>query len=480
MNEKSEESARLASLAPEPPIETPLVLLEPLPPRMQEGGAELASLVGFKLAGTLFLHHVCIGSWFVTLGNYVSANSGRRGSGMFAAGFVGVAYGAGPLGAMISPFLTGLLADRHFSAERLMAVLNLLCAAALWGAIQAPSEFAFYLAVFAYFLCFHPSASLATSMALHHLRRPERDFPVVRAGGTAGWIAAGVLIGWVWPTVTAWLTKSEQSIEATATPMKIAFVASLANAAFSLILPHTPPPSGKTKTGPAAGGPRGELWHLLHDGRFAALMILAVSAHIPSQFYYAYSNVYFNWTGMTAAAAKMTLGQVVEVGVMLLLPILFVRVSVKSAIVFGLGVWSLRFLMLAGAVAPTGAGRQALLYAAILLHGVAFTLVTISLQLDVDRCAGRHRRATAQGLFSVAVQGFGCFVGSQLAGAAGARFLPIDIRVATIQGWQTFWLLPALGSAAVLGIALLVLPKEVVPDEDLTLPRDDTNSRNSR
>jgi nucleoside transporter len=410
--------------------------------------------VGLKLAGTLFLHHVCIGSWFVTLGSYVNANSGTSGKAMFGPGFVGMAYGAGPLGAMISPFLTGLLADRHVSAERLMMVLNLLCAVALCGAIAAPTQGTFYLAMFAYFMCFHPSASLATSMALHHLRQPERDFPAVRAGGTAGWIVAGVLVGWIWPRMFG------HSIEATNVPMQIGVGASLFTAAFSLILPHTPPMNPKLARGAEQLARRGEVWRLLGDRRFAALMLLAVSAHIPSQFYYAYSNVFFNWTQMSSAAAKMTLGQLVEVGVMLMLPLVLGRLRLKSVILIGLAVWTLRFLMLAAASAPTAPARDVLLYAAILLHGVAFAFVTISLQLDVDRSAGRHRRATAQGLFAVAVQGFGCFAGAQLAGMAGARLLPVDAQTATAAGWQSFWLWPAAGAAGVLLLTAAILRRD--------------------
>lgn len=458
MSDTPEDSATLAALAPDPLLETPLL---PLEAELSEKGAEgagLWSMVGLKLAGTLFLHHVCIGSWFVTLGSYVSANSGNAGLALFGAGFVGVAYGAGPLGAMVSPFLTGMLADRHVAAERLIAVLNVLCAIALCVAIGARSEAGFYAAMFAYFMCYHPSASLATAMSLHHLRRPERDFPVVRAGGTAGWIAAGVLVGWLWPVLTG-----QESIEHTDVPMRIGVVASLVTAVFSLFLPHTPPINRRTSHGAAEGqAAKGELWRLVSDSRFAALMVLAVSAHIPSQFYYAYSNVFFNWANMHAAAAKMSLGQTVEVGVMLLMPLLLARLRVKSVILIGLGVWTLRFLMLAAAAAPTAAGRDVLLYAAILLHGVAFTFVTISLQLDVDRSAGRHRRATAQGLFSVAVQGFGCFAGAQLAGLAGARWLSVEIRDATVSGWQTFWLLPAAGSAAALILAAVILPRSPV------------------
>ena len=184
-------------------------------------------------------------------------------------------------------------------------------------------------------------------------------------------------------------------------------------------------------------------------------MLLAVLAHIPSQFYYVYSNVFFNWTGMPAAAAKMTLGQVVEVGCMLLLPVVILRVSVKAAIVDRAGrVVGPVFDAGRRRVAARRRPRRSAVSPPSCLHGVAFTLVTISLQLDVDRCAGRQRRATAQGLFSVAVQGFGCFAGAQLAGAAGARWLPTEVQHATVAGWQAFWLLPACGSAAVLLLTL--------------------------
>jgi nucleoside transporter len=450
MSDTSDEPAKLAALAAESPLEAPVA-----PPDGDfHGSATLASWVGVRLSAAMFLHHFSVGAWMVTLSSYVAANSGTSGAGMFAAGFVGVAYGAGPLGGLVSPFLTGILADHFFAAERIMTVLSVLCAVALWTASTATASWVFYLAVLGYFLFYYPSFSLCTSLALHHLRDPVKHYPAVRAFGTLGWVAAGVFVGWAWPAITG------DVIEATATPMKIGAVAQLVTAACCLALPHTPPvnhASRRSATTALAPGLWRELFHL---PRFRALMLLAVLAHIPSQFYYVYSNVFFNWTGMPAAAAKMTLGQVVEVGCMLLLPVVIMRVSVKAAIVVGLSAWSARFLMLAAASSPTMPGRDALLFTAIALHGVAFTLVTISLQLDVDRCAGRQRRATAQGLFSVAVQGFGCFAGAQLAGAAGARWLPTEVQQATFSGWQLFWLLPACGSAAVLLLAVLVLPRE--------------------
>jgi nucleoside transporter len=436
----------LAALAP------PTVIPLPPPEGLEEDhpGASFKSHVGFKLSASMFLHHFTLGSWIVTLGSYIKANSGTSRTALFSAGFVGVIYGAGPLGGMVSPFISGLLADRFFATERIMAVLQLGAAAALVTALAAESQTVFYLAVVVHFVFFWPSFSLATSLSFHHLAHPQRHFPLVRACGTGGWIAAGVFVGWLWPLMTG------DVIETKPTPMKIAVVSALITAAFCLWLPHTPP---TRRDGDRTVESRGDMWRLLRQGPFIVLLALAALAHMPSQFYYAYSNVYLNWMGVTSAAAKMTMGQVVEVVSMILLPAVLLRVSVKWSIVAGLGVWSVRFWLLAAA-ADAMVGRFVLVYGAILLHGVAFTLVTISLQLEVDRSAGRRRRATAQGLLSVAMQGIGCFFGAELAGLAGARLLPAELSAAAGEGWHVFWTLPAWGAAAVALIAAVTLPRD--------------------
>jgi nucleoside transporter len=460
MSDTPEDPSCLAPLAPDMPPEVPLAPIPAIPPAEPGEGAELFSVVGFKLAANQFLHHVCMGSWFVTMGSYVSANSGTEGAAMFGAGFVGVAYSAGPLGGMISPFLTGLMADHWFSAERLTAVLQVLCAGALACAVAASSQAEFFVAIFAYFLFFHPSSSLATSMALHHLRRPMRDFSVVRAWGTAGWVAGGLAVGWIWPWATG------HSIESTAIPMQFSIAVSLVTAAFSLTMPHTPP-ANRAQAADSDDRPFAvQFGELVRDRRFATLMVLAVLAHIPTQFYYAYSNVFFNWAGLGYPAAKMALGQVVEVGAMLLLPTLLARTSVKAAVVLGMAIWSGRYVMLAAGAPPDAIGRGALFYAAILLHGVAFTFATISMQLDVDRCAGKRRRATAQGLFSVAVQGLGCFAGARIAGWAGQVYLPVDPLQGLGGGWAKFWLIPAAGAAAVTLLAAIALRRDGQPNAD--------------
>jgi nucleoside transporter len=447
MSDTPDEPSTLAAVAPPEQIAAPPPSLEPPHP-----GAALRSVVGLKLATVMFLSHFSLGAWIVTLGAYIEANTGNDGARLFAAGFIGKVYGAGPLGGMIAPFLTGLLADHFFATERIMAVLHLLAASALYWAMGAESQSSFYLAMIAYFVCFIPAFALTASMTMHHLARPERDFPVVRACSTSGWVAAGLVVGWLWPLVMG------ERIEASTLPMQVGMVGELTTALFCLFLPHTPPANRRAARAPKRFSGSQTL-DLVKQPLFLVVIGLAALAHIPSQFYYAYGNVYFNeWLHWSDVAAKMTLGQVVEVICMLLLPAVLLRMQVKTAIAIGLSTWAARFFLMSAAAAPFP-GREALVLFSIAMHGMAFTMVTISLQLEVDRCAGRMRRATAQGLLAVAMSGVGCFLGAELAGRTEKMWLPEDLSQATAEGWRSFWLVPGGLATLAVVLVLMLLPR---------------------
>ena len=97
-----------------------------------------------SLSAMMFLQYWPLGVWGVTVGTFIAANTGDEGEAIFSAGFVGYSTAAGAIGSMLSPALIGYLSDRYFSAERLLAVMQLGCAATTWGLHESRSETAFF------------------------------------------------------------------------------------------------------------------------------------------------------------------------------------------------------------------------------------------------------------------------------------------------------------------------------------------------
>jgi nucleoside transporter len=231
-------------------------------------------------------------------------------------------------------------------------------------------------------------------------------------------------------------------LEASATQFVFAAGASVLMAVYSLFaLPHTPPPAkGQQITWQRAVGL--DTLSMMKEPSFAVFVIASILACIPLTFYFSFTNAYLNEVGVVNAAGKMTLGQVSEVGVMLLMPFIFRRITVRGVLMLGLICWSLRY----GLLAYGNAGPAVwMFYLAILLHGFCFDFFFMTGQLYTDQEAPAHLRGTAQGFLTFVTYGVGMFIGSELSGGALDYFTKDGHR-----DWTSFWLSSGAGAFIIL------------------------------
>ena len=401
-------------------------------------------MITLRLSLMMFLQFFIWGGWFVTLGTYLSNTLQANG------GQIGMAFSTQSWGAIIAPFIIGLIADRFFNAEKILGILHIVGAVLMFFMYQADSFNSFYPYVLAYMIAYMPTLALVNSVSFGQMDDPSKQFGKVRVWGTVGWIVAGLMISYAF----SWDSAQSIADGMLKNTFLLCSIASLALGIFSFTLPNTPPQaSGQKVTLRDILGL--DALALLKDKNFFVFFLSSVLICIPLAFYYQNANPFLTEIGVENATGKMTLGQVSEVLFMLALPIFLNRFGIKATLVIGMAAWVIRYALFAFGNADEG---LFMLIVGIALHGICYDFFFVSGQIYTNAKAGEHIKSAAQGLITLATYGVGMLVGFAVAGAITDTY--------TLDGgshsWQQVWLFPAGFAAIVLVVFALLFKKEKV------------------
>src|SRR5436309_1243787 len=334
-----------------------------------------------------------------------------------------------PIAAIVGMFFSNQFADRHFAAEKFLAFSHLIGGIAILSLAFTRSFWPFVLLMYVHCLFYVPTISITNSIAFANMKDAQKEFGIVRMGGTIGWILAAWpftfilvdwdkvkaahpegLASWVGAALANGLTGPALQ-DATKWTYIVAGVASLTLAAFSLTLPHTPP----KKAGEGAGESLAwlEATKLL---KHPFVLILWLVTFVDSFVH----NCYFNWTGRFLSSKEvgiagnwimpvMSAGQISEILTMAVLGMVLKKLGWRATMVIGILGHAVRFGVYA--FFPNAAW---LIIAVQVLHGICYAFFFATVYIFVDAYFPKDARASAQGLFNVMILGIGPLVANSL------------------------------------------------------------------
>jgi nucleoside transporter len=383
-----------------------------------------------KLSLMMFLEFFVWGSWYVTMGTFLGNNLGANG------GQLAAAFSTQSIGAIVAPFVIGLIADKYFNAEKILGTLHLLGGGLMYMMFVSDSFIAFYPFVLGYMIIYMPTLALVNSVSFNQMKNPAKEFSTIRVWGTIGWIASGLMISFFF------MWDSPEAIDGGMLryTFLMSSVSSVVLGLFAFTLPKTPPAGRKSE----AGGETQTISEilgldalkLLKDKDFAIFFMSSILICIPLAFYFQNANPFLSEVGMSNPTGKMTIGQVSEALFLLLMPFFFKKFGLKTTLIVGMLAWVLRYVFFAYGDAGEGAY---LLLIGIALHGICYDFFFVSGQIYTDSKAGPKYKSSAQGLITLATYGIGMLIGFWMAGIVSDFYLTED----GMHLWKNIWLIPS-------------------------------------
>ena len=360
-----------------------------------------------RLSIMMFVQFFVWGSWYVTAPNYLGTIG-------FDAGDFSWTYSIGPIASMISPFFVGMIADRFFPAQRVLAALHIVGGLIVLYATtlmqgESPSPELINIVLFGHTLAYFPTLALTNTLAMKNISDSEKEFPAIRVWGTIGWIAAGLALTYL-------------GMEKDISMFYLTAGSAIFLGLYSLTLPHTPPVrEGEVTIRQVLGL---DALALFKDRSYLIFMAASFLICIPLSFYYQITSRLVEMTGLPIGQT-MTYGQMSEIFFMLVMPFFFARLGVKWMLGVGMLAWVARYALFA-----LGAPAQIrwMIITGIVIHGICYDFFFVTGQIYTDQVAPNRIRAQAQGLLVLFTLGLGMLIGAQIAGIVEARYTPDAAR----------------------------------------------------
>jgi nucleoside transporter len=403
--------------------------------------------IRIKLSIMMFLEFFIWGAWFVTLGTFLGNNLNASETEK------SLVFSTQSWGAIIAPFIIGLIADRYFNAEKILGILHLVGAFLMYQMYQSEEVGMFYTYVLSYMILYMPTLALVNSVSFNQMKDPEKEFASIRVWGTIGWILAGLSISFIfhWDAAEA---VSEGLLKNT---FLLAGIAAFLLGIFSFMLPKTPPKVSdeKIKIGDIIGL---DALKLLKDKNFAIFFISSILICIPLAFYYQNAHPFLTEAGVENPTGKMAIGQISEALFLLLIPVFFSRFGFKKTILVGMLAWAIRYVLFAYG---NGGDLSFMLILGIALHGICYDFFFVSGQIYTNSKAGEKYKSAAQGLITLATYGVGMLIGFAVAGWITDNYKTIEGTI----NWEMVWIIPAgIAFAVFVLFALLFNEKNKVEE----------------
>jgi nucleoside transporter len=431
-----------------------------------------------RLSVMMFLQFAIWGAWLPLLWNYLSGHLGFEGA------RIGEIFMVGGIGAILGPFIAGQLADRYFNTEKLLGICHILGGILIWQLSWIDSYTLFMVFSLLYSLIYAPTLALTNSLSFHHLPNRDRDFGKIRLWGTVGWIAVGIGIGQyllhvVTPAIDPALTgvaleEAKSGVIAAqnagiVVAFKLSAILGIIMGIYCFTLPATPPNKSESNNATAKA---------LSEIRFQPLItlfLIAVPVSCIHQFYFVHTapfvqqvqaslggevgiSAWINSIFGVGGGGLMTLGQMSEILVLAMMPVLTMAFNRKALLAVGLTAYALRFFLFANVGTVTGVATDsqlAMVVGGILLHGLCFGCFIFVAFMVVDEEMTPDVKASGQNLFNLVIIGIGIVVGSLIAGQV-AGWATVD----DVMQFDKLFNIPMWGAIACLFLFLLLYPRK--------------------